>query len=185
MPNYRRWRTPGGIVFLTVVTYARQRILCQDNARELLHRVMDETRKGRPWVMKGMVLLPDHMHMLWGLPEDDDDFSGRVALIKKRFTHAWLALAGQESRTTRAQRRWRRRGVWQPRFWEHQIPDARDYAMHLDYIHFNPVKHGLVRRVVDWPFSSFHRYVRLGWYQLDWAGTSDLPGTVAHYGYDE
>jgi putative transposase len=184
MPNYRRWRQDGGIVFLTMVTYDRQPIFAHAQARRLLRQAMAQTRRERPWTTEAIVLLPDHLHMLWRLPSGDSNYSTRLALIKKQFTRAWLAIGGREHHTTVSQRGLRRRGVWQVRFWEHQIRDARDYAMHLDYIHLNPVKHGLVPRPGDWPYSSFHRYVRAGYYEGDWSGRNDLPGNVGYYGYD-
>ena len=112
------------------------------------------------------------------MPEGDLDYSSRVSGFKKRFTRAYLAAGGTEGVPPGGQRRHRLRGVWQRRFWEHTIRDARDFRMHLDYIHANPVKHGLVEWPRDWPWSTFHRYVRQGWYDVDWRGRIDLPGSV-------
>ena len=113
-----------------------------------------------------MVVLPDHLHVIWTLPEDDANFATRWRLIKSRFSHAIPAGESvSNSRLTKGER-----GIWQRRFWEHTIRDENDFARHVDYIHINPVKHGLVTRVVDWPYSSFHRLVKLGVYPEDWAG---------------
>ena len=179
MPNYRRWYT-GRFVFLTVVTAARQRLLCGELARRLLREAIDEARQRWPWRTRAMVLPPDHLHVLWELPEDDLDYSKRVARWKGRFTSKWLAAGGAESDVPAGQRRRRLRGVWQQRFLKHTIRDPRDYRFHLDYIHSNPVKHKLVKRPVEWPWSSFHRYVREGQYESDWAGRIDLPGSTEY-----
>jgi len=130
--------------------------------------------------MEAIVLLPDHLHMLWRMPEGDADYSTRIAATKKRFTRSYLAAGGAEAPVRPGQRRHRLRGVWQPRFWEHTIRDARDYHRHLDYIHLNPVKHGLVASPREWPHSSFHRYVEMGWYEPDWCGRTDLPGNIEY-----
>ncbi len=130
--------------------------------------------------MTAVVLLPNHLHMIWEMPEGDTDYSRRIAILKKRFTRVYLQQSGSEAVVSHGQQRHRRRGVWQPRFWEHTIRDAKDFRLHLDYIHGNPVKHGLVLRPVDWPWSSFHRYVSEGLYEPDWCGRVDLPGQVEY-----
>ncbi len=130
------------------------------------------------------MLLPDHWHALWRLPEGDTDYSTRVRRIKKIFTRAWLACGEREQAVTASQRRLRRRGIWQARFWEHTIRDAADFKMHLDYIHMNPVNHGLVARPADWPFSSFYRWAAMGEYEADWAGRIGLPLSVEYCWHD-
>ncbi|MHC4985505.1 MAG: REP-associated tyrosine transposase, partial [Planctomycetota bacterium] len=121
------------------------------------------------------------LHMLWRLPPEDTNYSARIAAIKKRFTRSYLAAGGREATPPAGQRRHRRRGVWQPRFWEHAIRSAKDFRLHLDYIHLNPVRHGLVARPSDWPHSSFHRYVELEWYGPDWIGQVELPGDLEFF----
>ena len=113
-----------------------------------------------------MAVLPDHLHAVWTLPEGDADFAKRWQLIKSTFSRALPS--GERISESRIARR--ERGIWQRRYWEHTIRDENDFARHVDYIHINPVKHGLVTRVRDWPFSSFHRMVKLGIYPEDWAG---------------
>jgi len=168
------------VFFFTCVTHRRRPLFDDPAARRMLREAMEATRASRPWVTEGIVLLPDHLHMLWRLPEDDPDYSGRVGAMKKRFTRAYLAAGGVEAEVSASQRRQRCRGVWQKRFWEHRIRDARDFRMHLDYIHANPLKHALVSLPRDWPASSFHRYVKLGWYDLDWCGRVELPGSTEY-----
>lgn len=115
------------------------------------------------------VVLPDPMHCVWTLPPGDDDFSNRWKAIKIRFVQA-LPRTERRSVVRIAKGE---RGVWQRRFWEHVIRDEVDYARHVDYVHWNPIKHGLVQRLADWPYSSFHRYVESGIYPPDWAGAPD------------
>jgi putative transposase len=120
-----------------------------------------------PFHIDAWVVLPDHMHCQWTLPEGDADFSGRMRDIKAGFTRR---IAQQAERTIGSLRQ-RESGIWQRRFWEHTIRDERDYAAHMDYIHFNPVKHGLVKEARAWEYSSFRRRVAAGLYPLEWGGT--------------
>ena len=121
-----------------------------------------------PAEVVAIVLLPDHLHTLWTLPPGDR-YGLRWRWIKREFTRGWLALGGAEQQRSDSRRRERRRGIWQRRFWEHTIRDEMDMESHFDYIHYNPVKHGLVRRSYDWPWSSFRRWVCAGHYAADWA----------------
>jgi len=180
MPNYRRSRL-GNTFFFTIVTFRRRALFDSADVRAILRTAMDKTRRDRPWETLGMVLLPDHLHVLWRLPDGDADYSTRIAVLKKRFTRAYLPGGHGEAPVPPGQRRHRRRGVWQRRFWEHTIRDARDFRLHLDYIHVNPVKHGLVKRPADWPWSTFHACVRRGWYQSNWCGRCDLPGAAEYF----
>ena len=137
---------------------------------------MGTVRRRRPFEQQAIVLLPDHLHVLWRLPEGDTDYSTRIAQLKKRFTRAYLAAGGREGRPTPSRRKHRVRGVWEKRFMEHTIRDYRDYKRHLDYIHANPVKHGPVSMPKDWPYSTFLQYVEAGEYDLNWCGDVGLPG---------
>lgn len=125
------------------------------------------TRRRYPFGIDAMVVLPDHLHIIMTLPNGDSGFSIRWSLIKRRFTHALLSTGTRLPRHRNGEA-----ALWQRRFWEHTIRDDRDFERHIDYIHFNPVKHGLVGRVLDWPYSSFHGYVRLGVLPQDWGGDS-------------
>jgi putative transposase len=166
--EYRRAKTPGGTFFFTVVTYARQPILASIASVAWLREVTRQVKRRHPFRIDAMVVLPDHLHAIWTLPEGDHDFSTRWMLIKSGFCrelgkqgHPWAG--GRPGSTKREQ------AVWQRRFWEHQIRGDQDYAAHVEYIHYNPVKHGLAHAPREWPYSSFHRDVRLGRYPLDWA----------------
>jgi putative transposase len=171
MPNYRRAFVPGGTWFYTVNLLDRRLSLLVDHA-DLLRTAFEETQKLFPFTIVAIVVLPDHLHAIWTLPSDDTDFSTRWRLIKTRFAKA---LPNVERRSAVRQARGER-GVWQRRFWEHLIRNDEDYARHVEYCYFNPVKHGLVRRVQDWPHSSFHRDVRLGIFPLDWGGEVEIRG---------
>ena len=178
--EYRRVHMPGGVFFFTLVTNGRHPFLVAPESRAALRQAIRDVRMRHPFAVHAIVLLPDHLHLLTELPVGDEDFSVRVGGIKRRFTELYLSTGAWEPPMSAGRRHKRYRGVWQPRFWEHTIRDARDYKLHLDYVHVNPLKHGLVDRVANWPWSSFHRYVRLGEYELDWAGYVTLPHDVEY-----
>ncbi|MDD5034036.1 MAG: transposase [Methylococcaceae bacterium] len=169
--QYRRAKTPGATYFFTVVTFLRRKILCEPENVELLRAAFRTVKSRHPYTIDAFVLLPDHLHCIWTLPLDDEDYPMRWNGIKKHFTHYCPDHYKTPSSPTR--KRKREQSIWQRRYWEHQIRDDRDFEKHCDYIHWNPVKHGLVSRVVDWPYSSFHRFVRLGIYPPDWAGVPE------------
>ena len=169
MSDYRRVYVPGGTFFFTVVTENRAPFLCDDRARGILRESIETCRQKWPMMIEAIVLLPDHLHTIWTLPGDDSDYSRRWAWIKKEFTKAWLAGHGKEQPRSDSRIANRRRGVWQRRFWEHAIRSDDDLINHVDYIHYNPVKHGLAKCPHDWRYSSFHRYVAEGVYPQDWA----------------
>jgi putative transposase len=173
MPDYRRIREPGGFYFFTVVTFDRRPILTHSLSRGILRNAWKNVQKKHPFDTIAVCLLPDHIHTIWKLPEDDTNYSMRWNEIKKHFTHEYLA--NIDTRDDRNESRVKRReqAIWQRRFWEHTFYDQDDLNTHVDYIHINPVKHGLVKRVADWPWSSFHRFVRMGIYPLDWGGEAE------------
>ncbi|MGN2392776.1 REP-associated tyrosine transposase [Pelomicrobium sp. G1] len=169
MPNYRRNRTPGATFFCTVVAYERRPWLCTEPMRQALREAIRLVRSRHPFQIVAWVLLPDHLHCIWRLPPGDADYSGRWRMIKSAVSRRWGA-GGDETQPAAFSRAKRReRLIWQRRFWEHTIRDERDLAAHLDYIHYNPVKHRLCSTPAQWPYSSFHRFVREGRYPLDWA----------------
>jgi putative transposase len=143
MPDYRRAFAPGGTFFFTLVTFGRAPILLGDAARLALRRAVERTRRDHPFALDAIVVLPDHLHAVWTLPEGDADFSTRWRLIKSRFTREWLTTeaARADGAASRPLARASRgeRAVWQPRYWEHLIRDEGDLARHLDYVHYNPV----------------------------------------------
>ncbi len=168
MPNYRRAKTKGATYFFTVVTYRRQRFLCEENVRKALRNGILEVQKNYPFTIDGWVLLPDHLHCIWTLPPNDANFSVRWAMIKRYVTKQCGPELHCEDWMNESKRRRKESTIWQRRFWEHQIRDERDFERHMDYLHYNPVKHDLVRSVKDWPHSTFHRYVSDGVYDENW-----------------
>ena len=174
--SYRRARIAGGTFFFTVVTHERRSILVDEPARFALRRAFREVRARRPFSIDAIVLLPDHLHTVWTLPTGDDDFSTRWRQIKSLFTKRWLAAGGVEGPRSVSRQIKGERGVWQRRGYEHACRDESDLKRCVDYLHANPLKHGLVDRVRDWRWSSFHRYVRLGEYDADWGSTDEWWG---------
>ncbi len=164
--DYRRARMPGATYFFTVVTESRRPLLVENIER--LRNAFRHARAKRPFHIDAIVILPDHLHTLISLPEGDNDYSSRWMIIKRKFSSALPAMP-----STRSQASKREKGVWQRRFWEHCIRGEADWKNHMDYIHYNPVKHGNVQRVCDWPYSSFHRCVQKGWYRRDWGDGLD------------
>ena len=164
MVFYRRNRVAGGTYFFTVNLSNRKSTLLVDHIDDLRESVRFVLRE-KPFQIDAWVVLPEHIHAIWTLPDDDNNYSIRWGRIKGRFSHQ-LAKAGLIGHQND------RKGydVWQPRFWEHTIRDEVDFAHHVDYVHYNPVKHGWVRRVQEWPYSTFRRYVDAGIYSLSWAG---------------
>ena len=167
MTNYRRNFVAGGSYFFTVNLADRRTRLLTDHI-ELLRAAFRYTQSRHPFTVEAIVVLPDHLHAIWTLPEGDADFALRWRLIKSAFARPLpKAEPVSASRANRGER-----GIWQRRYWEHTLRDECDFARHADYIHFNPVKHGHVGRVAAWPYSSFHRMVRRGVFPEDWAGDS-------------
>jgi len=169
MPRYIRAYVPGGTFFFTVALLERRRSLLTEHIEELRVAFVNARRR-RPFTIDAIVVLPDHLHCIWTLPPGDSDFSTRWHDIKARFS---ARIPRGERRSARRVKKGER-AVWQRRFWEHLIRSDLDFERHVDYIHFNPVKHGHVSRASDWPHSSFHRYVRRGILPLDWAAGDDI-----------
>lgn len=170
MPNYRRAWRQGGTYFFTVN-------LLQRHNNDLLIRHIDTLREAvrsvrhrHPFQIHGWVVLPDHLHCIIELPVNDSDFATRWRLIKLEFSKS----IPKTERRSRVRIRRGERGIWQRRYWEHLIRDEADYQAHMDYLHFNPVKHQYVTRVADWPYSTFHRLVEEDVYPVDWAGGGDV-----------
>lgn len=170
MSQYLRART-GSTFFFTLVSFRRQPILCLPPIRSGLRRAVEDVRRTRPFEIDAWVLMPDHLHCIWTLPNGDVDYSTRWAIIRSsvsRFAGVVVPLTGTASPS---RIKHRDSPIWQRRFYEHQIRDERDLERHVDYIHFNPVRHGHAASAADWPYSTFHRYVRDGVYAPDWGGT--------------
>ncbi len=171
MPEYRRNRVEGGTYFFTLALADRRSDLL---VREIiaLRASVARTRLLHPFRIDAWVVLPEHMHAVWTLPGGDADFSTRWSLIKRAFSAS--VRHGEDRSASRVAKG--ERGVWQRRFWEHTVRDADDFARHVDYVHFNPVKHGLAPSAGEWPFSSFRRAVARGDYPADWGNEGDAAG---------
>jgi putative transposase len=165
MPEYRRLRVPGGTYFFTVNLRVRGSRLLLEHI-DALRQAVATVRQRQPFHIDAWVVLPDHMHCIWTLPDGDVTYPNRWYAIKARFSRS---VPTTEYRSASMLARGER-GLWQRRYWEHTIRDDRDYANHMDYVHFNPVKHGLAAAPGGWPHSSFHHCVRRGLYPQDWSG---------------
>ena len=173
MSNYRRNYVPGGTFFFTLVTHQRRPILTSEFGRTSFREALEHVKSEHPFTIFASVLLPDHYHCVWTLPNGDDDYSTRWGLIKEKFTRKFLEAGGTEGRSTASRRKHRERAIWQRRFWEHTVLDEDDLRRCVDYIHWNPVKHGYVKRPAQWQWSSFHSFVRSGDYPSNW-GESEM-----------
>jgi putative transposase len=175
MPDYRRWFVAGGSFFFTVVVHGRRPLFANPRAVTLLGGVMRDCLVRWPVTVNAIVLLPDHLHAIWTMPTGDAEYPKRWGWIKKEFTKQRLADAGCEHPVSVARQRERRRGVWQPRYWEHTLENEDEFERHFDYIHWNPVKHRYVRCPHEWPHSSFHQYVERGVYDRQWGCFTTAP----------
>jgi putative transposase len=145
-----------GTYFFTLATYERTPLLSERPTRDALRAALHRVRKENPFTIKAWVLLPDHLHCIWTLPEGDTDFSGRWVKIKAQTTQTLRAARGSELM------------IWQPQYWDHLIRDEEDFRRHLDYVHWNPVKHGLASSAAEWPYSTMQRYIERGTYPSNW-----------------
>ncbi|HFE39493.1 MAG TPA: transposase [Gammaproteobacteria bacterium] len=167
MSHYRRATTPGATYFFTVVTHQRKNRFTNPSSIELLREAFRTIKARKPFEIEAIVVLPDHIHCLWKLPEDDHDFSGRWREIKKYVT----------KRMTNIRNSRKEGDIWQRRFWEHQIRNETDWRNHMDYIHYNPVRHGYVTAPGNWRWSSFHQWAAKGAYELCW-GANEMPDEI-------
>ena len=160
MVIYRREKVPGATWFFTVTLADRRSSSLVDHVGEFLSAYRQVSLK-RGHRTDALVVMPEHLHAIWTLPAGDSDFASRWAIVKRRFLERLPASA---------------RSPWQSRFWEHRIRDEADLARHIDYIHYNPVKHGYAERPADWPWSTFNRYIRMGWVSRDWGAMPEVFG---------
>ena len=174
MTQYRRPTVPGATWFFTVNLAERKGNSLLVDEVGALRSAFREVQAAHPFRIEAVVILPDHLHCIWMLPPGDSDFSTRWGLIKGNFSRA---IVNGERRSDSRQKRGER-GIWQRRFWEHLIRDEDDFRRHADYIHWNPVKHGWVNKVADWPHSSFHTYLSRGVYEENW-GDVEVPELAA------
>ena len=155
MSRIRRIAAPGGVFFFTVVTHRRLPVFTDETRVEAFREAIRTVRKHRPFVIDAMVVMPEHLHCIWRLPPGDGDHSARWREIKKRTARALAPMLGVSR-------------IWQPRYWDHLIRDEDDWRRHVDYVHYNPVRHGHASRAAEWPWSSFSWAVARGWYAPGW-----------------
>ncbi|WP_413164161.1 REP-associated tyrosine transposase [Capilliphycus salinus ALCB114379] len=174
MPNYRRLTIPGATYFFTHVTYKRVPWLCSDIGRETLRKGFQKLQILYPFSLDAIVLLPDHFHCILTLPDNDSNYTVRWRYLKSFVSRscghklpilAELSVSGKKRHE---------KNLWQRRYWEHLIRDDKDFSNHCDYIHYNPVKHGLCHSPKDWKYSSFHRFVQQGLYPTDWGANESI-----------
>lgn len=175
MADYRRNYVPGGTYFFTVVTAGRRCIFSSALGRECLRYAISDIQTTFPFTAFATVLLPDHLHSVWILPPGDDRYSTRWRRIKEEFTRTYLERGGSEYPLSASRKKKGERGIWQRRFWEHTIRDEDDLKRCVDYMHWNPCKHNLVPHPRDWPWSTFHRFVEQGEYDINWGSTNPCP----------
>ena len=167
MSNYHRLFIKGGTYFFTLVTHDRQPFLSKESTLRRLKTSFRYAMNKHPFLINGMVILPDHIHCIWQLPENDNNYSIRWNLIKRFFSTGISCSTNQR----------REKNIWQRRFWEHLIRNEEELFRCLDYIHYNPVKHGYVKSPCEWESSSFKRYVRQGFYDFNW-GSNEEPDRI-------
>ena len=170
--KYRRLRIDGATYFFTVVTHERKPILTVDANLNLLREAFREVMKKRPFTIDAIVILPDHLHCIWTMPKDNSDFSTRWRLIKTYFSRRCDSQFRSEPSLSRTKKS--EQAIWQRRYWEHYIRNQEDYNRHIDYIHYNPVKHGYVRAPKDWAASSFHKFAKEGRTDINWGASIDI-----------
>jgi putative transposase len=164
--QYRRAFIPGGSFFFTLVTQGRRPIFTFNETVAVLRNAFKTVRASRPFEIDAIVIMPEHLYCIWTLPPNDANFATRWRLIKTWFTkHADPLLRApiDSARSHKSEQ-----AIWQHRYWEHCLRDENDYLRHVEYIHYNPVKHGHAASPLAWPYSSFHRYVEAGTYTADW-----------------
>jgi len=170
MRSYIRAKAKGATYFFTVNLAERHNNDLLVANIDVLRLVFRQTKQKYPFTMEACVILPEHLHCIWRLPEGDNDFSKRWRLIKTYFSKNIT----ENERISNSRKQKKERGIWQRRFWEHLIRDEDDYQNHVDYIHYNPVKHGYVQQTKDWRYSSFHLWVKRKHYPMDWADNIDM-----------
>lgn len=173
MPVYRRAYTPGGTLFLTLVTHRRLPIFAEAENVARLRTALQQVMQEQPFEISAAVVLPDHLHFLWSLPRGDTNYSRRIGRLKVLFTRSLASHGAPQDDLSASRRKHRERNVWQRRFWEHTIQSEDDFSKHLDYIHYNPVKHAWVACPHLWPYSSFRHWVGHGAYPEDWGCCCD------------
>ncbi len=173
MSHYRREPINGATWFFTIVTHQRRSFLCDEPVRVALRNAIKRVQLKHPFEIDAWVLLPDHFHCVWTLPDEDSNFKLRISLLKRYVTLQCAAVLHRDQLTSASRRKRKESTIWQRRFWEHRICDDEDLKNHLDYIHYNPVKHGHCKTPIEWPYSTLHRLTQCGKYPANWASHTE------------
>ena len=172
MPDYRRVYAQGHCYFITIVTYRRQKLLVENI--QTLRQAFADSKKRYKYKLHAVVVLPDHLHMIIE-PDSAGEYLKIISYIKRKFTYLMHQNPkfSNDIPLTQSRAQKRESTIWQRRYYEHTIRDQRDFQMHLDYIHYNPVKHGWIQRAAEWEYGSFRKYVAMGWYDKEWCDFSN------------
>ncbi|MDD3149488.1 MAG: transposase, partial [Candidatus Gastranaerophilales bacterium] len=167
MSNYRRAYEKNSYVFITITTFKRNPILIKNI--KILRNSIRKTKEKFEFEIFGIVVLPDHIHTILR-PKIIRNYPDIIKSIKTDFSKNIdkKEITNVEKYVTESKKKKGEKGVWQRRYWEHTIKDENDLYLHLDYIHFNPVKHNYVTKVNDWLYSSFHKFVKEKLYDENW-----------------
>jgi len=184
MSNFKRYKSPGSTWFFTIVTYQRRRFLCDDRVRNALRDAIGKVQTKYPFSVEAWVLLPNHFHCIWSLPVGDSNFQLRIRLLKRFVTLSCSGFLHRDSISTESRRKRKESTLWQRRYWEHQIRSEKEFKHHMDYIHYNPVKHGFCQSPIEWPYSTIHRLTKEGNYPEGWAIDPDT-GTNENQNFGE
>ena len=171
--RYRRTAAAGASYFFTVVTHLRRPLFADGEAIGMLHAGVESVQARWPFTIEAQVILPDHLHAIWTLPDGDADYPTRWRLIKEAFTRSYIQYIRRPPHDNGRRARGEQ-AVWQRRYWEHLIRDDRDFSAHVEYIHFNPVRHGFVTAPRDWAHSTFHEWVGKGLYDAAWGAQGPI-----------
>jgi len=187
MPNYRRAYVPGGTFFITIVTYRRRSILAEPENVARLRTALRQVMGEAPFHIPAAVVLPDHAHFLWCLPQGDSNYPRRVGQMKILFTRSMQDQSESLNEISRSRHRHRESNIWQRRYWEHTVRNEDEFEAYLDYIHYNPVKHSLTTCPHLWPFSSFGSWVRAGYHAQQWGCRCEgrMPILPAHVEFSD
>lgn len=166
--HYRRAKAMGGTYFFTVNLADRTKKYLTDYI-DTFRDILNNVKQKHPFILDALVLLPDHLHAIWTLPANDYNYATRWKLIKSNFSRQ----IPRQEKINNSRIKKGERGIWQRRYWEHQIRDFRDYENHINYIHYNPVKHGYTMNPIDWPYSSIHSHISKGIINSDWGANED------------
>jgi len=173
MPDYRRFYIPNSITFITCVTRDRYPYLKSKSDIDLFFSTLARVKEIKPFELMAYVVLPDHFHWLMKVDQSSGNFSKVMHSIKRNFTQNYKQAHNVQKSIS----------IWQRGFWDHVIRDERDLEIHLDYIHWNPIKHGCVNKPSNWPYSTYRDWEGMGIYDLGW-GCVEIPENISGLNFE-